>query len=86
MSCDEQEGSYLPTTCRHIRVVKVQLHSFLTFALHGGELCHWWLYPCGKTPFSIGGWVGQKPVWTFGEQKNILPLPGFECWMVQPVA
>ena len=47
-----KEGSYLPTTCRYIRVVKVQLHSFLTFALHGGQLHHWWLYSWERTRLS----------------------------------
>lgn len=57
-----EEESYLPTTCRRIRVGKVQHHSFLTFALHQGEH-HWWLYPLGGKnhyPLNRGGWAKSQ--------------------------
>jgi hypothetical protein len=39
------------------------------------------LHPHRNNPrklYLIGGWVGPEPVWTFGEEENILPMPGFE--------
>ena len=36
--------------------------------------------------YSIGGWVGPRAGRTFGVDKNLLPLPGFEPRYVQPVA
>jgi len=71
--------------------VKVQLHSFLTCALDGGE----WLTlrlvcfaPGERTwhPFSrrlVGPW---RWFWGIGELKNLMPLPETESRLVKPTA
>jgi hypothetical protein len=54
----------------------VQLHSFLTSALDGGE----WLtsYPREINPLPIEEEAGSVPesVWTVFEEKNLLSVPG----------
>ena len=73
--------------------VEVQLHSFFTITLDGGEwqTSHPDNFTPGMNPgtHSVGGcWGGggAEPVWTIGEDKIPLLLPGFEPQFVQPVA
>ena len=71
--------------------VEVQLHSFLTSALDGGEsltsrssrcaLANEPRYPLNRR---FGG--PRSRCRLFAKEKNILPLPGFEAEIVQPIA
>jgi hypothetical protein len=48
----------------------------------------WPLYPRERTPVHVeeeAGWASEA-IWTFGEEKRVLHLPGFEPPMVQSVA
>lgn len=68
----------------------VQLQSFLTLALDRSG----WSTACIlslntqkgiRHPFNEAGFA-PEPFLTFGEKKNLLPLPGFEHRTAQPVA
>jgi len=50
---------------------------FLTTRPHGN--CPW--YPLNKRLARPQNWSGCS-----GEEKNLLALPGFETWIVQPMA
>jgi len=73
------------------RGAEVHLHLFFISALDGGK------YSISRTgPFCFG----KEPQFPsdrslsrlqnlseyFEEEKNLLPIPGFECWTVQPKA
>ena len=71
--------------------MEVQLHSFLTLALDGGQWSTSWqgrLNPSKETRYlsnrSLCG--PQHQSGRFGEQKNLFPLTGFEPRIVQPAA
>jgi hypothetical protein len=38
-------------------------------------------YPLNRRLSGLQSWCGH-----FGEEKNLLPLPGYEPWTIQPVA
>jgi hypothetical protein len=43
----------------------------------------------GKKPqYSLNRWLGGPHTQSerFGEDKNLLPSPGFKSWIVQPIA
>jgi hypothetical protein len=70
---------------RHIGVVKVYLHSFLTSALDGVvNITPRPLYPQEKNPDThcVGSRSGLD---VFGSERNLLPLMGFEIGSVQSV-
>ena len=52
------------------------------------EVSGWLHVPGGETPMPIGYEAGCPPevVRIFGEEKNHLPVPGFEARTVLPVA
>ena len=68
--------------------VEVQLYSFMTTALEGGEVsashpgCS---LPPGKTRYPLYGRLGG-PQGQSGQVRKISPLPGFDPQTVQPVA
>jgi hypothetical protein len=69
------------------RGVDVWLNSFLTLALDGGvvNFVPWLLRPQGKRPQStLNRRLGGLQSWSghFGEEKNILSLPGIEPWTI----
>jgi len=79
------------TNKRRTGGVQVLLHLFLTWALGGGE------WPAsGPGRFTAGNEhsdamnkrMGGPQTWSgvFGEEKNVLPLPGFESLIFQSVA
>ena len=59
--------------------VEVWLHSFLTSALDRDE----WLTSCPGLSAPLNR--APEPIWTSGEEKNMLPLPGFEPRTAQSV-
>ena len=64
---------------------EVQLHSFLTSAIDGGQRSA--TCPGRYTPEPIEQVTGWAPeVWSFEEEKNLLPMPGFEPRDVHPAA
>ena len=76
-SCPQQEGIAYSG-------VEAQLHSFVTLAIDEGE----WLtsrpshFTSAKEPwYKLGGPRSR----TFGKEKNLSFLPGFETQTVQPV-
>ena len=66
--------------------VDAYLHSFLTYALDRDEWST--LRPARFTPGIEPRYpLGPRPgLDVFGEEENLLPLPGFEPRTVQPVA
>jgi hypothetical protein len=73
--------------------IELQLHSFFTLTLDGGEwpTSHPDNFTPGMNPgtHSVGGFGGGGAQWRserIGEDKNPLLLPGFEPQFVQPVA
>ena len=70
------------TTRKYTRGVEVQLYTFFTVALEGGE----WSVSCpghtslpGKNQWIRGGWMTPRgQAGSFGEEKIFLPLPGIE--------
>jgi hypothetical protein len=46
------------------------------------------VYPQEKVaiPIEWEVWWVRELVWIFGEQKTLLLLPGFEPWIIQPIA
>jgi hypothetical protein len=73
---------FLSTQWRHIEEAEVQFRTFLALALDGGE---WSMsYPGHFTP--------RKEMWALSqsgqseEEKNPIPLPGFEPQIIQPIA
>jgi hypothetical protein len=74
--CEVKESCSCP---RH-EGVEVQLHSFLTLVLVR--------FTFKKEPrYTMNRLDGpQSPLGRFGEENPLLPLPGFDPWLVQPVA
>ena len=73
----------LHAPCRHRNAV-VQLHSFLTLALDRGV--SFTLYLCtNRSPHLLNRRLGGPQSWSgrFGEEKNLLPLPGIEPHITQ---
>ena len=73
---------------RPIGGVEVQIYSFMTTALEGGEgsasrPSH--SLPLGKTWYPLYRRLGG-PQGRSGQVRKILPPPGFDPWTVQPVA
>jgi hypothetical protein len=73
--------------------MEVQLHAFLTAALHGGEWSASRLgsfIPRERSPgiHWIEGWVGPRTGLdtVVGQEKNSQPLPGLELPIIQPLA
>jgi hypothetical protein len=63
--------------------VDVQIHVFLTLALHGGEWSASRTFrftPGGRYPGTpwIGGWMGPKTGMNYLEKRKFLTLPGLE--------
>ena len=78
----------LSTTWRSIRGRDVQLHSFLTSALGQSGQHHDLATKTQERTWASSeqdaGWT-PEPVWMFGEQINLLAMPGFEPLTTQPV-